>query len=58
MFLFIGIIMALLQGGVVRRIKLGGEKNAALWGLLLIVPRYRASLKHPLMMYKETVDVF
>ena len=50
--------MALLQGGVVRRIKLGGEKNAALWGLLLIVPRYRASLKHPLMMYKETVYVF
>lgn len=39
MFLFIGIIMAVLQGGVVRRIKLGGEKNAALWGLLLIVPR-------------------
>ncbi|XP_023345055.1 major facilitator superfamily domain-containing protein 10 [Eurytemora carolleeae] len=40
MFLFIGIIMAVLQGGVVRRIKLGGEKNAALWGLLLIVPSF------------------
>jgi len=40
MFLFIGTIMALLQGGFVRRIKLGGEKNAALWALLLIVPSF------------------
>jgi len=40
MFLFIGTIMALLQGGVVRRIKQGGEKNAALWGLLVVVPSF------------------
>jgi len=40
MFLFIGTIMALLQGGVVRRIKPGSEKTAALWALLLIVPSF------------------
>lgn len=40
MFLFIGIIMATLQGGVVRRIKPGNEKTAAMWALLLIVPSF------------------
>jgi len=40
MFLFVGVIMAALQGGVVRRIPQGGEKRAAMWGLLLIVPSF------------------
>ena len=31
MFLFVGVIMAALQGGVVRRIPQGGEKRAAMW---------------------------
>jgi len=40
MFLFIGIIMALLQGGYVRRIKPGKERHFALLGLLLIIPSF------------------
>ena len=40
MFLFVGIVMAVLQGGVVRRIPLGKEKAAAMGGLLLIVPSF------------------
>ena len=55
MFLFVGVIMAVLQGGFVRRIPQGHEKKAAMWwdnitglifsvwifrGLLLIVPSF------------------
>ena len=40
MFLFVGVVMAVLQGGVVRRIPLGQEKKAAMGGLLLIVPSF------------------
>merc|ERR1711915_215240 len=40
MFLFVGIVMAVLQGGVVRRIPEGREKKAAMGGLLLIVPSF------------------
>jgi len=40
MFLFVGVVMAVLQGGVVRRIPLGKEKAAAMAGLLLIVPSF------------------
>lgn len=40
MFLFVGIVMAVLQGGVVRRIPLGSERKAAMGGLLLIVPSF------------------
>jgi len=40
MFLFVGIVMAVLQGGVVRRIPQGKEKKAAMGGLLLIVPSF------------------
>lgn len=40
MFLFVGVVMAVLQGGVVRRIPLGKEKKAAMAGLLLIVPSF------------------
>lgn len=40
MFFFIGCLMAILQGGVVRRIPLGSEQKAAMWGLLLIVPSF------------------
>ena len=40
MFLFIGTIMALLQGGVVRRLKPGSEKFAAMMGLLVVVPSF------------------
>lgn len=40
MFFFIGCLMAVLQGGVVRRIPQGSEQKAALWGLLLIVPSF------------------
>jgi hypothetical protein len=40
MFLTTGIIMTILQGSVVRRIKLERTKNAALFGLVLIIPSY------------------
>eukprot|EP00092_Neocalanus_flemingeri_P004462 GFUD01004801.1.p1 GENE.GFUD01004801.1~~GFUD01004801.1.p1 ORF type:complete len:469 (-),score=113.46 GFUD01004801.1:294-1700(-) len=40
MFLFVGIVMAVLQGGFVRRIPQGKEKKAAMGGLLLIVPSF------------------
>lgn len=40
MFLFIGVLMSVLQGGVVRRIPQGKEKAAAAWALLLIVPSF------------------
>jgi len=40
MFLFVGIVMAVLQGAVVRRIPQGREKKAAMGGLLLIVPSF------------------
>jgi len=40
MFLYIGILMALIQGGYVRRIKPGKEKAMAMYGLLLIVPSF------------------
>merc|ERR1712223_812260 len=40
MFLFIGILMACVQGGYVRRIPPGGEKKTAMRGLLLIVPSF------------------
>lgn len=40
MFLTTGIVMALLQGGVVRRIKMEKTKQAAVLGLALIVPSF------------------
>ncbi|KAG5671736.1 hypothetical protein PVAND_001916 [Polypedilum vanderplanki] len=40
MFLTTGIIMTILQGGVVRRIKLERTQRAAVFGLILIVPSY------------------
>nr|CAG4644134.1 EOG090X09U7 [Lepidurus arcticus] len=40
MFLFIGIIMALVQGGFSRRIKPGKENSFALLGLLLVIPSF------------------
>jgi ABC-type proline/glycine betaine transport system permease subunit len=40
MFLFIGCIMAVVQGGYVRRVPAGKEKAMALKGLLLIVPSF------------------
>jgi MFS family permease len=40
MFLTTGIVMALLQGGVVRRIKMEKTKSAAVLGLTLIVPAF------------------
>jgi len=40
MFLFVGIVMAVLQGGVVRRLPQGTERKAAMGGLLLIVPSF------------------
>ena len=40
MFLFIGTLMALVQGGYVRRIPPGSEKKMALYGLLLIIPSF------------------
>lgn len=40
MFLFIGIIMTVLQGGVVRRLKPGTEKSTATKGLLVIIPSF------------------
>ena len=40
MFLFIGTLMSLVQGGYVRRISPGSEKKMAMYGLLLIIPAY------------------
>lgn len=40
MFLTTGVIMTILQGSVVRRIKLERTKQAAVFGLILIVPSY------------------
>ncbi|XP_014681730.1 PREDICTED: major facilitator superfamily domain-containing protein 10-like [Priapulus caudatus] len=40
MFCFIGIIMALVQGGYVRRVKAGNEKRTALMGLILVIPSF------------------
>lgn len=40
MFLTTGIVMALLQGGVVRRIKMEKMKQSAVLGLALIVPAF------------------
>jgi MFS family permease len=40
MFLTTGVVMALLQGGVVRRIKVEKTKQAAVMGLALIVPSF------------------
>lgn len=40
MFLTTGVIMALLQGGVVRRIKMEKMKQSAVLGLILIVPSF------------------
>jgi len=40
MFLFIGVLMAILQGGIVRRIPLGKERKTTMWALLVIVPSF------------------
>ena len=40
MFLFIGLLMAVVQGGYVRRIPQGKEKATILRGLLIIVPSF------------------
>ncbi|CRK92355.1 CLUMA_CG005907, isoform A [Clunio marinus] len=40
MFLTTGVIMALLQGGVVKKIKMEKTKQAAVLGLILIVPSF------------------
>ena len=40
MFLYIGVLMAVIQGGYVRRIPVGKEKAMAMYGLLLIVPSF------------------
>ena len=40
MFLFIGTLMAIVQGGYVRKIPPGKEKTMVLRGLLLIVPSF------------------
>ena len=40
MFLFIGVLMAVVQGGYVRRIPAGSEKKLVLYGLLAIIPSF------------------
>ncbi|XP_077992459.1 major facilitator superfamily domain-containing protein 10-like [Glandiceps talaboti] len=40
MFLFIGIIMALIQGGYSRRIPPGSEKKTAVRGMLILIPAF------------------
>ncbi|XP_070540246.1 major facilitator superfamily domain-containing protein 10-like [Ptychodera flava] len=40
MFLFIGVIMALVQGGYSRRVPQGAEKKVALRGMLILVPAF------------------
>ncbi len=40
MFLFVGALMAAVQGGYTRRIPAGKEKSVALWGLIIIVPSF------------------
>jgi predicted MFS family arabinose efflux permease len=40
MYLFVGLFMALLQGGFVRRIKSGKEATYSLIGMLFIIPSF------------------
>ena len=40
MFLFIGIIMTILQGGVVRRLRPGTHKKWTMIGLLVVIPSF------------------
>ncbi|KAK7068828.1 Major facilitator superfamily domain-containing protein 10 [Halocaridina rubra] len=40
MFSFLGIVMALMQGGYVRRVKDGKEKSMAVKGLLMMTPAF------------------
>ncbi|XP_041369121.1 major facilitator superfamily domain-containing protein 10-like [Gigantopelta aegis] len=40
MFLFIGTVMALVQGGYVRRVKAGKELKVAAQGILLLIPSF------------------
>ncbi|XP_074640918.1 major facilitator superfamily domain-containing protein 10-like [Tubulanus polymorphus] len=40
MFFFIGIVMATIQGGYVRRIKVGTEQKTALRGMVALVPSF------------------
>ena len=62
MFLFIGVLMALAQGGYVRRIPPGKEKVMVLRGLLLIVPSFAivgfAQSKPMLYLGKQKIIIF
>ncbi|XP_072026925.1 major facilitator superfamily domain-containing protein 10-like [Amphiura filiformis] len=40
MFVFMGLIMALVQGGFVRRIKPGKEKRMAVMGMVILMPSF------------------
>jgi len=40
MFFFIGVIMILVQGGFVRRVKVGKEISMAIVGLILLIPSF------------------
>ncbi|XP_076039721.1 major facilitator superfamily domain-containing protein rtet [Oratosquilla oratoria] len=40
MFAYLGIVMATVQGGYVRKIKAGGEKDMACKGLILMIPSF------------------
>ncbi len=40
MFLFIGILMTLVQGGYVRRIKEGKHIKASIMAILLLIPAF------------------
>jgi MFS family permease len=40
MFLFVGVVMATVQGGYVRRIPSGSDRRVALTGLVIIIPSF------------------
>lgn len=59
MFVFIGLIMALVQGGYVRRIKPGKERSVALVGMFLLLPSFIIiSLSHSQLPYYFGLTLF
>ncbi|KAJ8026265.1 Major facilitator superfamily domain-containing protein 10 [Holothuria leucospilota] len=59
MFFFMGLIMAIVQGGFLRRIQPGKEKRIALLGMFLLIPSFLIiSLSYALMQYYIGLTLF